>query len=236
MAAEVLQEFLVNVKYVVDGASQESFLSGLKRVAARVGLLNAELAAIGTGLVVLAKKFAETGNELYQASQRMGMATDEIQSVSNAFWMLGMSTEQARGAMEGFTGFLRSYGPAGIGFLRAFGVSATDNVGRLKELGVELRKLGGADPNSPTYWMAQRLAARVGITDPLAVHYLATGESERVRHGGGGGNAHLPRSRRRAQQHLAALRHQLPERDSTVARPHPGDAPRASPGRSRTAR
>jgi hypothetical protein len=176
MAAEVLQEFLVNVKYVVDGASQESFLSGLKRVAARVGLLNAELAAIGTGLVVLAKKFAETGNELYQASQRMGMATDEIQSVSNAFWMLGMSTEQARGAMEGFAGFLRSYGPAGIGFLRAFGVSATDNVGRLKELGVELRKLGGADPNSPTYWMAQRLAARVGITDPLAVHYLATGE------------------------------------------------------------
>ena len=98
--AETLQEFLVSVKYGVDSASQNNFLSALKRVAGSVGGVAAEITGLAGAIVALSKTFAETGEKFYWMSQRLGSGVNEIKSAAFAMTQLGESSEEALGSVH----------------------------------------------------------------------------------------------------------------------------------------
>jgi hypothetical protein len=173
--ANVLEEYLVSVKYVVDGASQNKALEGLKRFAQSTLGVNLEIVGLTTALTKLTEKLAETGERWYWLSQQMGMSAGNLLVATDAMVALGMSSQQALSSLQGFTSWTQWMGPAATALLRSLGVTATDTAGRFAQLGPVLARMGGADPNNPNYWMALRWERLMGISPELGLR-LARGE------------------------------------------------------------
>ena len=142
-AASTLQDFLVSVRYTVDGASQQSFLQGLARGALSAKGLAAELVLLTGALVKLSEALAQAGERLYWMSTRMGSSVESIRAVSFAMSNLGVSGEEAQEGLQRFSEWTARYGSAGTGFLKMLGVNATDATQRYLELGRVLRGMGG---------------------------------------------------------------------------------------------
>ena len=162
--AETLQEFLVSVKYQVDAASQNNFLSALKRVAGSVAAVAAETAGLAGAILGLAKTIAETGDQFYWMSQRLGSSVGEIKSAAFAMGQLGESSEQALGNIEKFGAWTRNMGPAATAWLRHLGVTATDTTGRLNQLANYFRQHAAA-PGSMQYALNMRTAGMMGLDE-----------------------------------------------------------------------
>jgi hypothetical protein len=175
--ADVLQEFLVSVKYAVDAASQRNFLDMVKRVTTSVGGLTAIAGAAATGFVAMAHAMAETGEKLYFMSMRMNEAAGNIQAATYAMTQFGMSTGEAVAQLEAFGSFERSKGPAATAWLQFLGVTATTTRERLEQLGPALAAMGGTAGQQGTlgYSLALRAAAKMGLNE-TAMLDLASGE------------------------------------------------------------
>jgi hypothetical protein len=176
--ANILEEYLVSVKYVVDKASENKFLEGLKHFAHSALGINLEIATLIGGLTELTKKLAETGEKWYWMGQQMGQSVGDLMAASDALQLLGMSTDAANASLAGFSNWTRYMGPAAQSLMRGLGVTATDTVGQLRQLGPILARMGGADPNNPNYWLALRWEQRMGISPELGLR-LATGRFAR---------------------------------------------------------
>ena len=85
---------------------------------------------------------AKSGERLYWMSQRLGDSVSDIQNMAFAMSNLGEIAEQATAGIERFGSWTRSMGPAATGYLRALGITATDTVGRMRQLGEYFRAHG----------------------------------------------------------------------------------------------
>ena len=177
--ADVLQDYLVSIRYAVDSASQRSFLEGLKRIATSVGGITAELAGLATGIIALSRALAQAGEQLYFMSSRLGSSVSDIEAATTAMTMFGVSTDQARSSMEALGSFSRSYGPAATNFLRSLGVTATDTVSRMRQLAPFFARMGGRPGQEGTqgYAMALQYAHMLGI-DEMTMRALGGGQYE----------------------------------------------------------
>lgn len=176
--ANILEEYLVSVKYVVDAASENKMLEGIKKFAHSVLGINLEVLGLAAALTEMAKKIAEAGERWYWMSQRMGESSGELIAATNAMVALGMSAEQAVGALEGFRSWTQTMGPAATALLRGWGVTATDLKGQLLQLGPVLARMGGADPNNPNYWRVLQWERLMGISPDMGLR-LARGDYAR---------------------------------------------------------
>jgi hypothetical protein len=170
--AETLQEYLISVRYAVDSASQNRFLSTLKQVAGSVAGVAAEITGLAGAVLELTKHLAETGEQFYWMSQRIGASVADIQTATFAMSQLGVSAGEARASIERFGDWSRNMGPAATGFLRTLGVTARDTAGQLEQLGPVLRAMGGTaayaqgtDAQRGQYAIARRTAQILGIDE-----------------------------------------------------------------------
>lgn len=183
--ADVLQEFLVSLKYTVDAASQQTFLGALKRAATSMTGIAAEAALLTTAILEMAHSMAEAGEKLYFMSQRLGMSIGDIKAATYAMTQFGISTADAQGSIEAFGNMQRSYGPAMTAFLRNFGITATDTAGRLDQLGVFFRRMGGtlenASSNSLQYAWIKQFAESLGISERVMQEMASDENQQRIR-------------------------------------------------------
>src|SRR5215469_15070723 len=142
-ATDTLQEFLINIRYHVDNASQQNFLTGVAN--STVKMLGMKTAVVGltVAMVELTRRIAEAGDQFYWMSMRLGSSVGPIQDTAFALSNLGISSQQALSSMEGFSDWQRANGIAAIGWMRAFGVTATDTTQQMNQLASAFRAMGG---------------------------------------------------------------------------------------------
>lgn len=182
--AQTLEEFLVSVKYNIDAPSQQRFFDALKRVSTSVAGVAGEITGLGIGILKLSETMATAGEKLYWTSQRIGDSVTNIQSFTFAMSNLGESSDQAMANLERFGAWTRNMGPAATGYLRSLGVTATDALGQMKQLGDYFRSSGGtwAQRGTLEYAIAMRRAAMMGIDEQtmlgLSSGRMAEGERQ----------------------------------------------------------
>jgi hypothetical protein len=170
----ILEEFLVSVKFAKDSASEEGLLESLKKIAGTVGGVATAIVGLGAAVFELTKKFAELGDASYFMAQRLGSTVADIDATAFAMSQFGVSTDEAKSAMEGLGAFSRSYGPIATNFMRNLGITATDTEGRMRQLGEFLRRQGFEPGKEGT--MGYAMGLRWG-------HMLAPGASEQTLRG-----------------------------------------------------
>jgi hypothetical protein len=162
-ATELLQEFLVSVRYGVDAASQRSFLDGLKRMAGSVSGVAAEVVALSGAVIAFAEKMARAGEQLYFMGQRIGSTVNDIQAATFAMSQLGTSADDAKSSMESLGRFQRTYGPAATAYMRMLGVTATDTAHQMQQLGQIIGRMG--PQGSVGYARGLAMAGMMGISE-----------------------------------------------------------------------
>jgi hypothetical protein len=141
--AQTLEEFLISVKYNIDQPSQDTFFNAMKRAATSVAGVAGELTGLGIAVLKISEIMATAGEKLYWMSQRVGDSVTEIQGMAFAMSNLGISAGEATAGIERFGAWTRSMGPAATGYLHSLGVTATDTIGRMQQLGDYFRTHGG---------------------------------------------------------------------------------------------
>jgi muramidase (phage lysozyme) len=179
--AEVLQEFLVSLKYAVDQSSQQRFLDVLKRVAGSVSGVAAELTGLTAAIIEMGRAMAESGERFYYMSQRLGSSVAGIQQATFAFAQFGASAGQVEQALESLGSFTRSYGPGATNLLRTWGITARDTAGQFAQLGQHLRAIGFMPGREGTtgYAVGLRELSMLGISETAG--RAAAADPEQVR-------------------------------------------------------
>lgn len=170
--ADTLQEFLVSIRYAVDSASQQNFLSQLGKTTASTLGLKLGIEGLAASVMALTEHVAALGDQYYWMSQRLGMSVLDIKDAAFAMSNLGTSSQSAMAAMERFSDWERAHGGASLAFLRMLGVTATDTHEQMTQIFHRLREMGGtyefahgtfAQRNA--YARARALAESMGIDE-----------------------------------------------------------------------
>ena len=178
--AQTLEEFLISVKYNINQPSQDTFFNAMKRAATSVAGVAGELTGLGVAVLKISEIMATAGEKLYWMSQRVGDSVTEIQGMAFAMSNLGISAGEATAGIERFGAWTRSMGPAATGYLRSLGVTATDTIGRMQQLGSYFRTHGGTADQQGTleYSLALRRWQMMG-GDERSMLALSSGQMER---------------------------------------------------------
>lgn len=179
MSGTVLQSYLISLKYQVDAASQRSFLQGLANAVKGVGGMTGAVVGLSAAIVAMARSMASANDQMYWLSRRAGSSVRDIESMNAAMAQLGVSSEEAASSMEGLRRFVATTGPGAVNFLRSLGVTATDTVGRMRQLSTFFSR-GGQVENQGTqrYALLAQYAALLGISEKT-MNALASGELEK---------------------------------------------------------
>jgi hypothetical protein len=177
--AQVLEEFLVSVRYAVDAASQQRFHEAINQVAGRVSKAAAEVTALVGSITAMAKVMADAGEKMFFMSMRLGESAAGIETATYAMERFGVSAEEAKASMEGFGSFLRSYGPAATAFLGSLGITARDTIGQTQQLTAFFQRIGLRPGQEGTmgYAMGLQYAHLLGISESAARAY-GSGETQ----------------------------------------------------------
>jgi len=163
----VLREYLVSLKYQVDAAGKRNFVNSLTDIAGRILGSKAAVLGLASALVLMTKRMAEASEQLYFMSQRTQTSATNIQSATDAMTRFGVSAEGAHGALEAFSSWQRSQGPAATLFLRSLGVNAGDATEQMAQLGQVLQRMGGRIGQEGTlgYALALQTAQMAGLNE-----------------------------------------------------------------------
>lgn len=107
MNENVLREFLVSLGFTIDEVGMKKFTTSVESVTKTVLKLGAEVAAAATGVVAGVKIISSQMESLYYASQRTGATVGNIMALRYAAGQIGMTADQAQGALENFARTLR---------------------------------------------------------------------------------------------------------------------------------
>ena len=107
MTAQVHQQYLVSLGFTVNQAQLRSFGDALKGTATSAAKLSAEVVASGVALTEMVSAVAKQFEDLYYMSQRTGATVTNLQAVSFAATQIGVSADEAKGAIEGFASAMR---------------------------------------------------------------------------------------------------------------------------------
>lgn len=131
--ASILREYLVALGFQVDVAQYKKMENALGSIAKGVKTLGMAVVGTATALVTGTELVAVQMEKLYYASQRTGTTVKSLMSLRYAAGQIGLTAEQAQGALENFTRTLR-LNPGTHGLLRSLGVTATDPAKMFEEL------------------------------------------------------------------------------------------------------
>lgn len=157
-SSNILKEFLVKIGFKLDETKFRNFQEGMRTTAknfaelAKTGL--AAGAALGTSTTIIARQM----ESLYFAAQRTGASAGELKEFSFAASQIGVSAEQAQGAIEGLAAARRT-NPGLNGILGGLGIDPhqVDNAKVMVQL---LTKL-----HSMPYFQAEQIAGLFGINE-----------------------------------------------------------------------
>lgn len=125
MSDNVLREFLVSLGFQVDEASMKKFTTSVESVTKSVMQVGAGVAAAATGIVAGVKIISSQMENLYYASQRTGATVGNIMALRYAAGQIGLTADQAQGALENFSRTLR-LNPGSNSLLDSLGVTGKD--------------------------------------------------------------------------------------------------------------
>ncbi|MBB3004358.1 hypothetical protein FHX57_006740 [Paraburkholderia tropica] len=125
MSDNVLREFLVSLGFKIDEAGLKKFENSVEGVTKSVINIGAGIAAAATGVVAGVKIISSQMENLYYASQRTGATVGNIMALRYAAGQIGLSADQAQGALENFARTLR-LNPGSGGLLDSLGVKGGD--------------------------------------------------------------------------------------------------------------
>jgi hypothetical protein len=121
----VLREFLVRLGFSVDAASMKKFEASVESVTKSVKEVGIGVAAAATGIVAGVKIISSQMENLYYASQRTGATVGNIMALRYAAGQIGLTADQAQGALENFARTLR-LNPGSSSLLDSLGVTGKD--------------------------------------------------------------------------------------------------------------
>ena len=185
--SSVLKEFLVKIGFKIDETKYRDFQESMRVTAKNaVEMSKTALAAttvMGAGL----KAVAQQMESLYFATRRTGASATELKELGFAAEQVGVSAEQARGAVEGLAAARRT-NPGLNGILGGLGIDPrqTDNAKVLVQL---LAKL-----HSMPYYQGAQVAGLFGINEQTFA-MLEQGLPE-MREVSGASRKDVPRGRR----------------------------------------
>ena len=147
---ELLQEYLVKIKYQTDETSKNTMLSGLKSTAGIVKGIAETVIATTAAVAGITYKLSKSVNSMYLESRNLGNSTvSSFRSIASAAEDVGSSVEQMTSALGGLEKFRRMTGAGANQFLSSFagtdltGKSSTDvmlsilkNIPQLKKQGM----------------------------------------------------------------------------------------------------
>lgn len=165
MSDNVLREFLVSLGFQVDEAGLKKFQTSVEGVTKSVMHIGAGIAAAATGVVAGVKVISNQMENLYYASQRTGATVGNIMALRYAAGQIGLSADQAQGALENFARTLR-LNPGSGGLLDSLGVKGGDPAERFAGF---IEKMKGMQP-----YVAAAYAGLFGI-DPDTLLMLENG-------------------------------------------------------------
>jgi hypothetical protein len=142
MSDNVLREFLVSLGFQVDEASMKKFTTSVEGVTKSVVKVGAEVAASAAGIVAGVKIISSQMENLYYASQRTGATVGNIMALRYAAGQIGLTADQAQGALEGFARTLR-LNPGSNSLLDSLGVKGGDPAERFTSF---IEKMKGQQP------------------------------------------------------------------------------------------
>lgn len=158
--ANVLEEYLVALGFKIDGPSWKTFEGGVLKstlILERLGLTAvASATAIGIAVDLVARKY----ENLYYASQRTGATVTGLQSFAFAAQQIGLSSEGAKSAVEGFAQAIRQ-NPGLEGLLKNMGVQGTRPIEQMISLVQKLKDTYGQSG----YFVASQIASMYHIDD-----------------------------------------------------------------------
>lgn len=165
MSDNVLREFLVSLGFRVDEKSLKKFEASVEGVTKSVMKVGAGVAAAAVGVVAGVKIISNWMENLYYASQRTGATVGNIMALRYADGQIGLTADQAQGALEGFASTLR-LNPGSSSLLDSLGVAGGDPSERFTSF---IEKMKGQQP-----YVAAAYAQLFGI-DPDTLLMLENG-------------------------------------------------------------
>ncbi|MBN3848621.1 hypothetical protein G3N58_17590 [Paraburkholderia sp. Ac-20342] len=165
MSDNVLREFLVSLGFSVDAVSLKKFENSVESVTKSVMKIGAEVTAAAIGVVAGVKIISSQMENLYYASQRTGATVGNIMALRYAAGQIGLTADQAQGALEGFARTLR-LNPGSGSLLDSLGVAGGDPSERFTSF---IEKMKGQQP-----YVAAAYAQLFGI-DPDTLLMLENG-------------------------------------------------------------
>lgn len=157
-SSNVLKEFLVKIGFKVDEQKFKNFQEAMRTTGKNAVEMGKNTLAASAVMGASLKLIASQMEGLYFASQRTGASTKELKEFSFAAAQIGVSAEQAQGAIEGLAAARRT-NPGLNGLLGSMGIDPrqTDNAKTMIQLLVKLHSM-------PHYQGAQ-VAALFGIDE-----------------------------------------------------------------------
>jgi hypothetical protein len=162
---ETLKEFLVAIGFEVDENSYGKFNTKLGRATAGALELGSVVTATATAVEVAVAKMARQFEDLFYVSQRTQSSVRALQSFDYAARTIGVTSDQARGAVEGLARAMR--GNPGVGaLLNQLGVKTAGrgSVEIMNDLVGQLRKL--------PFYLAAQYGQIAGIDPETLLQYI----------------------------------------------------------------
>ncbi len=158
----VLKEFLVKIGFSVDETKFRHFQEAMRTTAKNAVEMSRTAAVATAGLSAMVTAAAKNLEGLYFATRRTGAGAAELKELGFAAEQIGVSAEQARGAVEALAASRRT-NPGLNGILGGMGIDPrqTDNAKVLLELVGKLRQM--------PYYQATQIAGMFGINEQTLV-------------------------------------------------------------------
>ncbi len=170
MNEDVLREFLVSLGFQVDETGMKKFNTAVESVTKGVERAGLVVAATAAGFAAGVSIIASQMEKLYYASQRTGGTVGNIMALRYAASQIGLTAEQAQGALEGFARTLR-LNPGTNNLLQSLGVTGKDPTEKFDSF---IGKMKGMQP-----YVAAAYAQLFGI-DPDTLLMLEQGQDQRL--------------------------------------------------------
>jgi hypothetical protein len=156
----VLRSYLISLGYAIDEDGYRKFKANLQDTSKKMQELGLAAIAAATELTASVIKISSNLERLYFASQRTGATAKNIQALEFGAKQIGVSAEEATGALESMAAALRT-SPGLVGYLKALNINPNqDGVQLLLDLVDRLRHM----PRG-TYYQQAAIASMFGIDE-----------------------------------------------------------------------
>lgn len=139
MDDDILREFLVGLGFKVDEVGMKKFTDSVATVTKGVMAAGVAIAATATAIVAGVAVISNQMEKLYYASQRTGETVGNLMALRYAAGQIGLTADQAQGALEGFARTLR-LNPGTNNLLTSLGVTGDGPAAKFESFIEQMKK------------------------------------------------------------------------------------------------